>query len=284
VSSPDSAPTAHDRVAAERASLGDLGQGYPANHFAWRTVLDRARQMGATSLVEVGVGRGNGVAHVLDAGLTFAGLDRDLECVEATRTELALLGGDPASVVLASAEDQDLVDRVPGAGSFDLLMALGIMPHAEDSAATLRSMARLVRPGGEMFIEFRNSLFALVTFNRLTHDLIVDDLLGDVPGSLRAKVSDFVETRVAMDRPPANSSALTSHYANPLAVPRWLADLGFTETSIHPFHYHAAMPLLEAEDPQSFRDASLALEDETSGWRGLLLASVFLARVVRPLD
>lgn len=280
--SPEHVDTPQARVAAERASLRDLGQGYPANHFAWRTILGRARERGATSLVEVGVGSGNGVAHVLDAGLTFAGLDRRAECVEQTRAELSLLGGDPDAVILASAEDADLVERLPGAGTFDVLVALGIMPHADDAAATLQSMARLVRPGGEMFIEFCNSLFALTTFNRLTHSFIVDDLLGDVPESMRSLVSGFVDSRVEMSKPPANSSALTAHYANPLTTPEWLASLGYAESSIHPFHYHAAMPLLESEDPRGFRDASLALEDDTSGWRGLFLASVFLARVVRP--
>lgn len=279
---PDVIAAARATVEAERAGLRDLGQGYPANHFAWRAVSERAKALGATSLVEVGVGRGNGVAHVLADGMRFAGLDRDEACVHATREVLTGFDQDPSAVIHADVMDADLVDRVPGAGDHDLLMALGIMPHADDQDAAIRAMAALVRPGGELFIEFRNSLFSLVTFNRLTHDFIVDDLLGDVPPSMRERVSDFIDPRVEMSKPPAGSGALTSHQANPLAVPAWLASLGFPEVTIHPFHFHAAMPLLEGEDPQVFRDASLALEDDTSGWRGLFLCSVFLARVVTP--
>lgn len=283
MSTTPSSPSA-SRVAAEREGLASLEQGYPANHFAWRVVLERARQMGASSLIEVGVGRGNGVAHVLDAGLTFAGLDRNAEAVEATQRELVELGGDPEAVILGSVEDDDIASRLPGAGQADLLMALGIMPHAHDQRRTVEAMARLVRPGGEMFIEFSNSLFSLVTFNRLSRDFILDDLFGDAPASTRQRIAEFIEPRLEMTKPPEGSSALTAHYANPLALPEWLASLGFTEVSIHPFHYHAAMPLLESADPQEFRDASLALEDDTSGWRGLFLCSVFLARIVRPLD
>jgi len=278
---PDVVAAARAKVDAERAGLSDLSQGYPANHFAWRVVSERAKALGATSLVEVGVGRGNGVAHVLADGMRFTGLDRDEECVRLTRDELVAFDQDPDVVIHADVMD---ADRVPGAGTHDLLMALGIMPHADDQEAAIRAMAALVRPGGELFIEFRNSLFSLVTFNRLTHDFIADDLLGDVPSSTRERVSSFIEPRVEMSKPPAGSGALTSHQANPLALPAWLASLGFPEVTIHPFHFHAAMPLLEGQDPQEFRDASLALEDDSSGWRGLFLCSVFLARVVKPIS
>ena len=269
-------------MAEEAAGLADLDHGYPANHFAWRIALDSAQRRGARSLVEVGVGSGNGVAHVVDAGLTFAGVDNDEVSVEATRRALVDLGGDPADVIVADAEDSESLQRLPGAGTFDSLMALGIMPHARDREATMRNMAALVRPGGEMFVEFRNSLFSLVTFNRFTRDFIVDDLLADVPTATRERVGAFVAGRVDTDRPPLPSSGHEARYDNPFVIPEWLGGLGFDEVSIHPFHFHAAMPMLESNDPQAFRHESLALEEDTSGWRGLFLCSVFLARIVRP--
>ena len=269
-------------VDKETAGLANLGHGYPANHFAWRIVLESARRRGATSLVEVGVGSGNGVAHAIAAGLTFAGVDHDQECVDATRSSLVSLGGDPNDVILADAEDGESLASLPGAGGFDTLMALGIMPHAHDRAGTISAMASLVRPGGEMFVEFRNSLFSLITFNRFTRDFIVDDLLDDVSESTRDRVKRLVEERVDTDRPPLPSSGHEARYDNPFVIPEWLESLGFDDVSIHPFHFHAAMPMLEGEDPQAFRDESLALETDTSGWRGLFLCSVFLARIVRP--
>ncbi len=272
---------AHRLVAEEAAGLANLDHGYPANHFAWRIALDSARTRGARSLVEVGVGSGNGVAHVIDAGLTFAGVDNDAASVETTRGVLGDLGGDPAGVILADAEDAASLQRVPGAGNFDSLMALGIMPHARDREGTIRNMAALVRPGGELFVEFRNSLFSMVTFNRFTRDFIVDDLLADVSTAIRDRVGALVAGRVDTDRPPLPSSGHEARYDNPFVIPEWLATLGYDEVTIHPFHFHAAMPMLEAEDPQAFRDESLALEEDTSGWRGLFLCSVFLARIVR---
>lgn len=278
----ESIARARELVARETADLADLSHGYPANHFAWRVVMDSARRSGAASLVEVGVGSGNGVAHVLAGGLRYAGVDRDADCVSATRGILADLGGDPADVIVADAQDAAALAALPGAGDFDALMALGVMPHARDREGAIRGMAGLVRPGGEMFVEFRNSLFSLVTFNRFTRDFIVDDLLADAAESTRDQVAGFLASRVDADRPPLPSSGHEARYDNPFVIRDWLGGMGFDDVSIHPFHFHAGMPMLEVDDPQGFRDGSLALEDDESGWRGMFLCSVFLARIVIP--
>jgi len=275
-------PRASELVAQERDQLANLDHGYPANHFAWKVVRDRARERGATSLVEIGVGAGNGVAHVLDAGMTFAGIDNDEACVTATQSALVSLGHDPAAVIHADIEVPSTLTGLTHAGEFDALMALGIMPHVDDAEAVVRTMESLVRPGGDMFLEFRNSLFSLVTFNRLTRQFIVDDLLENVSDATRERVGAFVDERVDLARPPLSAHGSEPHYANPLAMVEWCENLGFTDVSVHPFHYHAAMPVLEQEDPQAFRDESIALESDSSGWRGLFLCSVFLLRATRP--
>lgn len=266
----------------ETDHLSDLSIGYPANHFAWRVVLASARERGARSLVEIGVGGGNGVPHVLAAGLDFAGIDHSPDMVDTTRRIVSDLGGDPDRVIVADADDPASLSALPGAGSFDTLVGLGIMPHAHDQEGTVANLAELVRPGGELFLEFRNSMFSLITFNRFTTDFIADDLLPEVSTATRERVWDFVADRVAMDRPPLPSSGVEASYDNPLAlVPRFQA-LGYEGVTVHPFHYHAGMPALESADPKAFREESLALEDDASGWRGLFLCSAFLLRLVRP--
>ena len=269
-------------VAHETEHLADLSIGYPANHFAWRVILESARRRGARSLVEIGVGGGNGVPHVLAAGMTFAGIDNVPEKVDQTRAILSDLGGDPASVIVADAEDAASMSGLPGAGTFESLVGLGIMPHVDDRAAVTANLASLVVPGGELFLEFRNSLFSLVTFNRFTRSFIVDDLLADRSNRVRQRVGDFVAERVDMARPPRPSSGHEAHYDNPLALIPMFEKLGYHDVSVHPFHFHAAMPVLESGDPQAFRDESLAMEDDDSGWRGLFLCSAFLLRLVTP--
>jgi len=273
---------AREIVAAEAASLADLSIGYPANHFAWDIVKEAARRTNATSLVEVGVGSGNGVAHVLAEGMTFAGLDVDAGAVEATRHVLTALGAESDAVICADIEDTAALDALPGRGTFDLLVALGILPHSRDESRALLNMASVVRPGGQVFIECRNSLFSLVTFNRFTRDLIIDSMLEGVSPSTCDVVSEFLDPRLDLNRPPLPSSGHDAMYHNPFEVTKTFHELGFTDIEIVPFHYHAGMPALESLDPQRFRDESLAMEHEQSGWKGLFLCSAFLVAAVTP--
>ena len=274
---------AQQLVDAETASLADLAIGYPANHFAWNIVKDAARRLDATSLVEIGVGSGNGVPHVLAEGMTFAGIDIKPESVHATRDVLTRLGADANAVVQADVEDAAALDALPGRGTFDLLVGLGILPHSHDETRAILNMASLVRPGGELYVECRNSLFSLVTFNRYTRDLITDQLLEAVSPETRELVDDFVTPRLDMDRPPRPRDGHEASYHNPLAMPAVFERLGFTGVEVLPFHYHAGMPALESANPQRFRDESLAMEHETSGWKGLFLCSAFLVKAVTPV-
>lgn len=270
-------------VKAETEQLADLSIGYPANHFAWRFVLSAARARGASQVIEVGVGHGNGLAHVLAAGLGFAGIDHDPACVQATRSVAQGVGIDPDRIVLADIEDEASLRALPGHGAFDTLVALGVLPSVQDEARALRNMAALVRPGGELFVECRNSLFALVTFNRFTQSLIVDDLLSDASAQTKEHVSAFLAPRLDLHRPPLPTSGAEARYHNPLAMPAWFESQGFVDVSVHPFHYHAGMPPMEAVDPAAFRAESLAMEAAASGWKGLFLCSAFLVRAIRPM-
>ena len=65
---------------------------------------------------------------------------------------------------------------------------------------------------------------------------------------------------------------------------RQLADAGFDDVRVHYFHYHAGMPYLQSEDPDAFRRADVALEDDSSGWRGMFLASAFVIHARRPAE
>ena len=273
---------AREIVAAETASLADLSIGYPANHFAWNIVKDATRAMSARSLVEVGVGSGNGVPHVLSEGLSFGGVDINDESVRLTRRILADLVADPSAVICADIEYAAALQSLPGRGEFDALVALGILPHSRDEALALMNMASLVRPGGRVFVECRNSLFSLVTFNRFTRDLILDSMLEGVSPATRERVGSFVEPRLDMNRPPMPSSGHDAMYHNPFEVTKSFRELGFTDVEALPFHYHAGMPALESADPQAFRNESLAMEHEQSGWKGLFLCSAFLVSALAP--
>jgi len=173
-------------------------------------------------------------------------------------------------------------------------MAMGVMPHVRNDEQTLLNIRTMLRPGGLAFIEFRNKLFSLFTFNRYTYEFIMDDLLTGVSQDVRATVGDFLRTKLEMEKPPVRAvhpddegtvgyDAILSKFHNPFEVTDMFDRLGFDDIELLWYHYHPAMPYLADENPQAFRDAALGLEHETSGWRGLFLCSAFVVQARKSL-
>lgn len=257
---------------------------YPANDFAFRTVHRLARETQAASLVEIGVGGGNALATFTGAGLAMFGIDTGAEHVAATQNKARELGVPDDRFWHSAVEDLTADHPLAQEGPFDLLVAMGVLPHSDDKIRTIRSMASLVRPGGYLCMEMRNALFSLVTFNRLTAEFVLDDLVPSTTGKLRQAMDADFHQRLAMDRPPAHVHA--SAFDNPLTAPALFAAAGLVDVDIRYFHFHPAMPYLEDADPVAFRRLSVEMEDlgarpdgsvdHAHAWKGMFLASAFL--------
>lgn len=259
----------------------DRSGGYPGNHFAFRHVLNVLHSQSAKRLLEVGVGNGNAISVFSAAGLDFFGIDNNPEMVTKSKEMMLKLGLEGQNVCWGDIEDSISLSPIRNSGRFDGLVAMGVLPHVTHERAALENMRNLVAPGGTIFVECRNKLFSLVTFNRFTYDFILDDLLGDVEPSVRNASAEFLKDRVDVDLPPRpNGHAATQH--NPLTIHTVFEEAGFTDVSVIPFHYHAAIPRLEKPLAGPFRRESIKLENEPSGWRGLFLCSAFLVKAKRP--
>jgi len=262
---------AQEYVQADIETYSDPSIGYPANHFAFIKARERFAANRVQSLIEVGIGHGNAIPVFTAEGYTMAGFDHNPELVDKSRAMASKFGQNPDHVVVADIEQPESFQGLSGIGEFDALVAMGVLPHVADEEQTLLNMGSLVKPGGEVFIEFRNSLFSLVTFNRFTHEFILDELLPDVSSKSRALMDIAMRERFDVNKPgPA-----TSKFHNPFVIEETVKELGFVDVEIIPFHYHSTMPSLEGESPQTFRDDSIVLESESSGWRGLFLCSAF---------
>jgi len=62
-------------------------------------------------------------------------------------------------------------------------------------------MKALIKSGGSVFVEFRNKLFSLFTFNRYTYEFIMDDLLSGVSSKLKDIVGADLKSRLNMNKP-----------------------------------------------------------------------------------
>lgn len=274
------APALAEPARTAHTSLADTTTGYPANHFALQQVLNVLQERGARRLLEVGIGHGNAIPVLAEAGIEMSGLEIDDDLVAVSRARIREVGRPEEAVSWGDIGDATTYPGLRRSADFDAILALGVLPHAHHERTVLENMRALLRPGGTVFVECRNSLFSLFTFNRYTADFILDDLLADAPTATRDTVREFLEPRLRMDLPPASVGTATYH--NPLEVPSLFRAAGFTDIVIRPFHYHVAPPVLESSLGQAFRDGSLALENEPSGWRGLFLCSAFLVQATRP--
>jgi 2-polyprenyl-3-methyl-5-hydroxy-6-metoxy-1,4-benzoquinol methylase len=269
----------------EYASLWDpeLEGGYPANHFAFRQVLTALHEQGAQRMVEVGVGQGRAIGIYQAAGIDVYGIDNNPEMVEMSAAVFSDAGLPADRASWGDIEDAVSLSGIRRQGPFDALLAMGVLPHVDHEKVALENMRNLVKPGGSVFVECRNKLFSLVTFNRFTYEFIMDDLLAGVHGEVKDKAGEFLKSRVDVDIPP-KPTGHEAKYHNPLDVHQVFEAAGFVDARIRPFHYHAAMPRFEKELGAAFRAESISLENEPSNWRGLFLCSAFVVEAFRPTE
>jgi 2-polyprenyl-3-methyl-5-hydroxy-6-metoxy-1,4-benzoquinol methylase len=287
----------YDAVAAnydqqyEREGLYNPSRPYPANYFRLQLLLDSFASKGLKRVIEVGVGEGTPLATLGRTGVDVWGFDISSAMVETSRTRMRDNGMDPDHIFLADIQEPTTYAHVFKDGLFDGLMAMGVMPHVANDDMVLENIATLVRPGGAVFIEFRNSLFSLFTFNRYTADFILNDLLAGVSAKVKEAVAKDLESRLRMDMPLMRNTiegsaargydAILSRFHNPFEALNLFAKHGFQEAKLLWYHYHPAMPYLESGMPALFREEAIRLEREASGWRGLFLCSAFVVEAVK---
>lgn len=279
----------------ERDGLRDLSRVYPANYHRLQLLINSFVENGVQRVVEVGVGEGTPLATLANAGMEVAGFDISQAMVDRSKERVAAIGQDPANIIWGDIEDPNSYVTLLKGGQYDALMAMGVMPHVHNDEQSLLNMRTLLRPGGLAFIEFRNKLFSLFSFNRHTLDFVVDDLLDGVNDEVRGHVRDFLSERLEMSQPPLrevhpdDASAvgydrILSKFHNPFEVTEMFERLGFEDVELLWYHYHPAMPFLAERNPEAFREAGLALEHDPKGWRGLFLCSAFVVQARKPFS
>lgn len=276
----------------QRQLLTDTNRPYPANYFRLQLLLNSFVEKNTKRVIEVGVGEGTPLTTLAKAGIEVSGFDISEEMVKKSRETLKRNGLSPDNIIWGDVQDPLTYAELLKNGQYDALLAMGVMPHVRNDEQSLTNMRTMVRPGGSVFIEFRNKLFSLFTFNRHTYEFIMDDLLRGVSGKLKNKVGEDLEKRLEMDKPsrrvvhtedadaPGYDSIL-SKFHNPLEINTLFKKCGFKDMNLLWYHYHPAMPYLAAHDFELFRDESLKLEHDGSGWRGLFLCSAFVVEATK---
>jgi 2-polyprenyl-3-methyl-5-hydroxy-6-metoxy-1,4-benzoquinol methylase len=264
---------------------------YPANYFRLQILLNAFTQKNIRRVIEVGVGEGTPLKTMANAGMEVWGFDISQQMVEKSKAMMQSLSLDPDRVFWGDVQDPITYSHVLKAGAFDGLIAMGVMPHIQNDHQVIKNMGALVKPGGSVFIEFRNKLFSLFTFNRYTMDFILNDLLVNVSDDVKQAVEKELSSHLRMDLPPRRSTvegtdkagydAILSKFHNPLEISELFTRNGFQDIQLHWYHYHPTPPMMENKLPELFRQEAIRLEHEPSGWRGLFLCSAFVVEAVK---
>lgn len=262
---------------------------YPANFFRLRLVRELLRDFGAGSLYELGVGDATPLVTIAGDGIRVAGNDISPEMVKHARANMSSHGLDPLAIDLLDVQDDEALARTrERVGSFDAVMALGVIPHVQDDDAFVAAMDSFLRPGGQLILQFRNSMFSMFTFNRLTKELILDELLAGVPAEIRKVVEADLDRRLAVDKPPARTrptgdgyDEILARFHNPFELAELVRAHGYSDLKFHWYNYHPAYPMLADQiDARAYREAQVALEHEGT-WRGMFLCSAGIIEAVK---
>jgi SAM-dependent methyltransferase len=262
---------------------------YPSNYFRLQLVQRLLADAGAESVYELGVGDGTPLVTIAGAGLRVAGNDISPEMVKVARANLESHGLDPAAIAHLDVQDAGaMTAEHERAGTFDAVMALGVIPHVADDAAFIEAMDGFLRPGGRLVLQFRNALFSMFTFNRLTKEFILDELLGDVDPAVREVVAADLDARLAVDKPPPRTrptgdgyDEILSRFHNPFELADLVRAHGYGDIRHHWYNYHPAYPMIaDRIDPDTYRRAQVAMEHEGT-WRGMFLCSAGIIEAVK---
>lgn len=275
-----SAPTYHEQYDPQRVWEHDE---YPSSYFRLLKVIDILRDRGAKSVYELGAGEASPIIAIREAlDVDIRASDLSPEMVRFGKDNLAQHGMDPDWLTELNILDKDAV-RAEAArvGQSDAVLALGVIPHVEDDAWFVEAMSLFLKPGGTLVLQFRNSMFSMFTFNRLTKELILEDLLAPVPENFRSVVEADLDQRLAVDKPPKRTwdrdapayDEILARFHNPFELAEVVKAQGFTDISYRWYNFHPTYPMIAgAIDPKEYRQAQIDLEADTS-WRGMFLCS-----------
>jgi 2-polyprenyl-3-methyl-5-hydroxy-6-metoxy-1,4-benzoquinol methylase len=262
---------------------------YPANLFRLQLVQRLLAEAGSTSVYELGVGDASPLSVIGATGLSVAGNDVSPEMVKIARANMEAKGLDGSLITLLDVQDAAAVRAEHDLrGEFDSVMALGVIPHVSDDADFVTAMDDFLRPGGQLLLQFRNSMFSMFTFNRLTKEFILDELLVDVSQEIRDVVAADLDARLAVDKPPKRTrptgdgyDEILSRFHNPFELAEVVKAAGYSDIRFHWYNYHPAYPMLAGNiDARAYREAQVALEHEGT-WRGMFLCSAGLIEATK---
>ena len=255
---------------------------YQPNFFRLQMVTRILSEVGAKGVYDLGAGEASPMVSIhRDLGIRVEGSDISPEMVRLGRENLERNGLRGEALSLVDSRDAEAVSAEQAKrGDFDAVQALGVIPHVADDAAFVRAMSSFLEPRGTLLLQFRNSMFSMFTFNRMTKEFILDELMAPVPQEFKDAVAADLDKRLAVNLPPIRRrddghgyDEILARFHNPFELADVVRAQGFEDIRFHWYNYHPTSPMLSGQfDKHAYWKAQADLEHEGT-WRGMFLCS-----------
>lgn len=255
---------------------------YQPNFFRLQMVTRILSEVGATDVYDLGAGEASPMVGIhRDLGIRVEGSDISPEMVRLGRENLERNGLRGEALSLVDSRDAEAVCvEQANRGVFDAVQALGVIPHVADDSAFVSAMSSFLKPRGTLLLQFRNSMFSMFTFNRMTKEFILDELMAPVPQDFRDVVAADLDKRLAVNLPPMRRrddghgyDEILARFHNPFELADVVRAQGFEDIRFHWYNYHPTSPMLSGQfDQREYWKAQADLEHEGT-WRGMFLCS-----------
>jgi len=243
-------------------------------------VLNRLKEINVKSVLDIGCGNCYPTKLLLKEGFEVKGFDFSEEMIKNGKVVLKEAGYDPS---LISVGDLDNRDTLPQE-KFDSSIMLGAFSVVKDEHKVMDNVNYMLKPNGKAFIELRNALFGLFSFNKYSQSFFLNDLIGEqeLPGDIRQEIEEFYSKRCFEEKRTEDilfPSKPRLH--NPLTVEKELFEPhGFKVDKILFYHYHVMPPIFEDKYPDVFRKLSYNLE-KPEDWKGYFMASAYVVEATK---
>jgi ubiquinone/menaquinone biosynthesis C-methylase UbiE len=173
----------------------DLPEGTPeyfaaieAERYAMEPEIPRYAQFSrwrGKRVLEVGFGAGSDLMRFARAGAEIVGIDLGFKGAMLARKRIDLENA-PAHVLVSNAEHMPLADD-----SFDLIYSWGVIHHSPNTAATVREIHRVLKPGGRITIMIYHTLSWVVFKILVKHGIMRGELLDRSWGEVFSRHSEY---------------------------------------------------------------------------------------------
>jgi 2-polyprenyl-3-methyl-5-hydroxy-6-metoxy-1,4-benzoquinol methylase len=264
--------------------------GYIANYVRLQHILNLLSENPVKSVLDAGCGEGSPLIVLAKSGYKVAGFDFSKDMVKVAKENIKKEGLDDIEVGVGDLTDILTYSHLARESKFDACVSLGVFPHIQNENLALKNIRTMVKPDGLIIVEFRNDLFNMFALNSFSKSFFMKNLFSSVeklPVELRNEIEEDISSRFAMNYPELRETnpdsdapgydAILAKFHNPFEIPAMFEDAGIQFMDTLFYNYHAYPPYYKDKDPDAFTKLSLEFEHENSGWKGLFMASAFLA-------